>query len=71
MDTVGIIGEMSVHTVGKDFCPNFLQPVFENCDGSRCNDGSQNSHRNDPSSTLALARSLECLVGVPSYAASS
>ncbi len=61
---------MSVQTVGKDVCPNILKPLFGNFAGWNCNDGSQNPHRNDPP-TPALARSLECLVGVPSNSASS
>ncbi len=36
------IGEMRVQSmgeVGKDFCPNFLQPFLENIDRRSCNDG--------------------------------
>ncbi len=34
--TVQSMGEM-----GKDFCPNFLQPFLENIDRRSCNDGSR------------------------------
>ncbi len=44
----GGVGEMggggsgqSLGEVGKDFCPNFLQPFFENIDRRSCNDGSR------------------------------
>ncbi len=57
------MGEM-----GKDFCPNFLQPFLEKIDGRSCNDGSRelipvfhNPHRPSPS---AVARTLEYLEGV-------
>ncbi len=70
---VGERGEM-----GKDFCPNFLQPFLENIDKSSCNDGSRelipvfhNPHRKCLPSPSAVARTLEYLKGVPSYAASS
>ncbi len=38
------IGEMSVQSMGdmgKDFCPNFLQPFLENIDRRGSNDGSR------------------------------
>ncbi len=67
-------GEMCVQTMGemgKDFCPNFLQPFLENIDRGSCNDGSREfipvfhtPHRRSPS---AEARTLEYLVGVPSF----
>ncbi len=37
-------GEMSVQSMremGKDLCPNILQPFFENIDKRNCNDGSR------------------------------
>ncbi len=39
-----INGEMCVQSMeemGKDFCPNFLQPFLENIDRRSCNDGSR------------------------------
>ncbi len=30
--------------MGKDFCPNFLQPFLENIDRRSCNDGGGGSH---------------------------
>ncbi len=61
------IGEM-----GKDFCPNFLNPFLENTDRRSCNDGSRefipvfhNPHRKCQPSPLAVARTFEYLVGVP------
>ncbi len=36
------IGDMRFQSkgkMGKDFCPNFLQPLLENCDRRHCNDG--------------------------------
>ncbi len=64
--------------MGKDFCPNFLQPFLENIDRRSCNDGSlelipvfHNPHRKCRFSPWAVARTLEYLVGVPSLAASS
>ncbi len=68
----------SVGEMGKDFCPNFLQPFLENVDRRSCNDGSQeliqvfhNPHRKCRPSPSAVARTLEYLEGVPSLAASS
>ncbi len=67
------MGEM-----GKDFCINFLQPFLESIDRRSCNDGSRkpipvfhNPHRKGRPSPAAVARTLEYLVGVPSWAASS
>ncbi len=58
------MGEM-----GKDFCPNFLQPFFENLDKMSCNGISwelfpvvHNPHRKCD----LLLRTLEYLLGVPS-----
>ncbi len=55
--SVQSIGEM-----GKDFCPNFLQPFLENVDRMSCNDGNREIIR-DPS---VVPRTLEYLEGVPS-----
>ncbi len=45
----------SMGEMGKDFCPNFLQPFLENIDRRSCNDGSRelipvfhNPHRKMP-----------------------
>ncbi len=58
---------MSVQSMGKDFCPNFLQPFLEDIDRRSCNDGILEllpvSHKPSPS---AVTGSLEHLVGVPS-----
>ncbi len=69
-------GGMSVQSMGemgKDFCPNFLQPFLENIDRRSCNDGSRelipkfhNPHRKCRPSPSAVARTLEYLEGVPS-----
>ncbi len=68
-------GGMSVQSMGemgKDFCPNFLQPFLENIDRRSCNDGNRelipifhNPHRKCQPSPLAAARTLEYLEGVP------
>ncbi len=67
-------GGMSVQPMGemgKDFCPNFLEPFLENIDRRSCNDGSRelipvfhNPHRKCRPSPSAVARTLECLEGV-------
>ncbi len=44
----------SMEEMGKDFCPNVLQPFLENID------------RKCQSSPSAVARTLEYLEGVPS-----
>ncbi len=63
----------SMGEMGKDFCPNFLQPFLGNIDRKNCNDGSRelipvfhNLHRKCRPSPTARARTLEYLVGVPS-----
>ncbi len=71
---VGERGWASVQSmveVGKNFCPNFLQPFLENIDRS-CNDGSRdlipvfhNPHRKCRPSPSAVALTLECLEGCP------
>ncbi len=68
----------SMGKMGKDFCPNVVQPFLENIDRRSCNDGSRelfpishNPHRKGQPSRVAVARALEYLVGVPSKAASS
>ncbi len=35
------VSVQSMGEVGKGFCPNFLQPFFENIDRRSCNDGSR------------------------------
>ncbi len=37
----GWVSVQSMGEVGKDFCPNFLQPFLENIDRRSCNDGSR------------------------------
>ncbi len=69
-------GGMTVHSLGemgKDFCPNFLQPFLENIDRRSCNDGSRqliaifrNPHRKCRPSLSVVARTFEDLEGVPS-----
>ncbi len=63
------VGEMIVRLMGflygeveKDFCPNFIHLFLENIDPHR-------KGRSSPLSSMALT--LECLVGLPSYTASS
>ncbi len=63
----------SMGEMGKDFCPNFLQPFLENIDRKSCNDGSRelipifhNPHRKCRPSPSEAARTLEYLEGVPS-----
>ncbi len=34
------VSVQSMREMGKDFCPNFLQPFLENIDRRSCNDGS-------------------------------
>ncbi len=75
----GVIGEwrfQPMGKMGKDVCPNFLQPLLENFDRRSCNDGSRelipifnNPDRKGHPSTSAAARTLEYLVGVPSRTA--
>ncbi len=72
---VGKIGdECSMGEMGKDSCPNFLQPFLETIDRRSCNDGSRqliavfhNSHRNCQHYPSAVARTLEYIVGELSY----
>ncbi len=66
--SVQLMGEM-----GKDFCPNFLQPFLEDIDRKSCNDGSReltpifhNPHRKCRPSPSAVVRTLEYLEGMPS-----
>ncbi len=69
-------GGMSVQSmweVGKDFCPNFLQPFLENIDRRSCDNGGwqlipifNNPHRKCRPSPSEAARTLEYLEGVPS-----
>ncbi len=69
----GGVSVQSMGEMGKDFCPNFLQPFLENMDRRSCNDGSRelipifhNPHRKCRPSLSAMARTLEYLEGVPS-----
>ncbi len=69
----GWVSVQSMGEMGKDFCPNFLQPFLENIDRRSCNDGSQelipifhNPHRKGRPPPSAVARTLEYLEGVPS-----
>ncbi len=59
--------------MGKDLCPNFLQPFLENIDRRSCDDGGRelipifhNPHRKCRPSPSAVARTLVYLEGVPS-----
>ncbi len=75
------IVEMSVQSMGemgKNFCPNFLQPFLEIIDGRGCADGSQelipisyNLRRKARPSPSAAVLTMEYLVRVSSRAASS
>ncbi len=63
----------SLGEIGKDFCPNVLQPFLETIDRRNCNDGSRelspvfhNPERKGRPSPSAVARTLEYLEGVPS-----
>ncbi len=67
------MGEM-----GKDSCPNVLQPFLRNRDRRSRNDGDReldpvfnNSHRKCRPSPSVVVHTLKYLVGVPSKAASS
>ncbi len=70
------IGQMSVQSMGemgKDFCPNFLQPFLESIGRGSCDDGSRelipvfhNPHRKCRPFPLAVAVTLEYIVVVPS-----
>ncbi len=68
----GWVSVQSMEEMGKDFCPNLLQPFRENIDRRSCNDGSRelipvfhNPHRKRRPSPSAVARTLEYLEGVP------
>ncbi len=37
----GAVSVQSMGEMGKDFCPNFLQPFLENIGRRSCNDGSR------------------------------
>ncbi len=59
--------------MGKDFCPDILQPLLENFDRRSSNDGSRelipifyDFHRKSGASPPAVARTLEYLIGVSS-----
>ncbi len=74
----GGVSVQSMGEMGKDFCPNFLQPFLENIDRGGYTDGSRglisvfhSPRRKCRPSPSAVARNLGYLVGVPSWAASS
>ncbi len=69
----GGVRVQSMGEMGKDFCPNFLQPFLETIHRRRCSDGSRElipvfhkPHRKYRLPPLAVARTFEYLVGVPS-----
>ncbi len=69
----GGVSVQSMGEMGKDFCPNFIHPFFENIDRRGCYDVSRelipvfhNPHRKFQPSPSAVVRTLEYLVGVPS-----
>ncbi len=69
----GWVSIQSMGEMGKDFCPNFLQPFLENIDRRSCNDGSRelipvfhNPHRKRRPSPSAVALILEYFEGLPS-----
>ncbi len=62
----GVVSVQSMGEMGKDFCPNFLQPFLENIDRRGYNDGSRelipvfhNPHRKFRPSPSGVARTLE------------
>ncbi len=62
------VSVQSMWEMGKDFCPNLLQPFLENIDRRSCNDGSRelipvfhNPHRKMPTLTFGGGSHL----GVP------
>ncbi len=64
----GGVSVQSMGEMGKDFCPNVLQPFLENIDRRSCNDGSRelipifhNPHRKCRPSPSVVARTLEYL----------
>ncbi len=66
------VSVQSMGAMGKDICPNFLQPFLENIDRRSRNDGSRelipvfhNPHRKCRPSPSAVARTLEYLEAVP------
>ncbi len=71
------MSSQSMGEMGKDFCPNFLQPFLENIDRRTCNDGNreltqvfQNPFGKGGPSPSAVTHTLEYLVGVRAKAAS-
>ncbi len=66
------MGVQPMGKMGKDYCPNFLQPLLEHFDSRSCNDWSweripifHNPHRKSGPSPPAVARTLGCLEGCP------
>ncbi len=69
----GWVSVQSMEEMGKDFCPNFLQPFLENIGRRSCKDGSRklipvfhNPHRKCRAPPSAVVHTLEYLEGVPS-----
>ncbi len=69
----GGVSVQSMGEMGKNFCPNILQPFLENIDRRSCYDGGRElipifhiPHRKCRPSPSAVARTLEYLEGVPS-----
>ncbi len=57
--------------MGKNLCPNFLQPLLENIDRRSCNGGSQELIPRFHNPPPAVARTLEYLVVMPFEATTS
>ncbi len=49
--------------MGKDFCPNFIQPFLENVDRGSCYDENRELIPEKADSPSAVDLTLECLVG--------
>ncbi len=69
----GGVSVSSMGEMGKDFCPNFLEPFLGNIDRRSCKDGRRelisvfyNPHRKCRPSPSVVARTLKYLVGAPS-----
>ncbi len=41
------VSDQSMGEMGRDFCPNFLEPFLENIDRRSCNDGNRELNMND------------------------
>ncbi len=69
---------LRLQSMGKNLCPNFLQPLLENINKRSCNGGSReliprfhNPHQKSSPCPPAVARTLEYLEVVPFKAATS